>query len=107
MKKQTILPPQDPTETLLLDLIADCQAIIRDHVVPSIATTEPHLRGGCIHSVTNLMDSAVKLSDAVTRVRGAVPVPEMRQRITVERIEPVQRLSPPRGRGDEPKAQNE
>jgi hypothetical protein len=99
MKKHTILPPQDHTETLLQGLIADCRAIIRDHLLPALATTEPHLRGGAINSVTNLMDSAVKLSDAVTRVRGVVPVPEMRQRITVERIEPVQRLSPPQGEG--------
>jgi hypothetical protein len=97
MKKQTILPPEDPAETLLLCLIADCQAIIRENVLPGLADTgEAHNRRMYIHSVTDMVGSAVKLSDAIGRLRGVVPVPEMRQRITVEKI---QRLSPPEGEG--------
>ncbi len=97
MKKQTILPPQDPTETLLLDLIADCQAIIRQNVLPGLADAgEAHNRRLYIHSVADMVGSAVKLSDAIGRLRGVVPAPEMHQRITVERI---QRLSPPKGEG--------
>jgi hypothetical protein len=97
MKKQILLPPEDPAETLLLNLMADCQAIIRDTVLPGMTEAgEHHHRRTYIHSVGDVMASAVKLSDAIGRLRGVMPVPEMRQRITVERI---QRLSPPKGEG--------
>lgn len=97
MKKQTLLPPEDITEALLHGLIADCQAVIRDTVLTGIGdAVEHHHRRMYISSVNELVDSAVKLSDAITRLRGNAPVPEMRQRITVEKI---QRLSKPQGEG--------
>jgi uncharacterized protein YbjT (DUF2867 family) len=100
MKKQILLPPEDPAEALLMALMADCQAIIRDNVLPGMAgADEHHYRRTYIHSVGQVMECAVHLSDAIGRLRGVMPAPEMRQRITVERIEPAQRLSPPKGEG--------
>jgi hypothetical protein len=99
MKTQTVLPPtdHDQTEALLQGLIAECQAIIRDAVLPGIRDTDDHHhRRLYIHSVTDLVESATKLSDAIGRLRGTGPQPELRQRITVER---VQRLSTPEGEG--------
>jgi hypothetical protein len=62
-----------------------------------IRETEDHnYRRYYIHSVTDLVESATKLSDAIGRLRGTGPQPELRQRITVER---VQRLSTPEGEG--------
>jgi len=68
---------------------------------------EHHYRRTYVHSIGEVMGCAVTLSDAIGRLRGVMPAPEMRQRITVERIEPVQRLSPPQGRGDDRIHQNE
>ncbi len=100
MKKQILLPPEDPAETLLLALMADCRAIIRDNVLPGMAgADEHHYRRFYMHSVSEVMGCAVQLSDAIGRLRGVMPAPEMRQRITVERVEPAQRLSPPQGEG--------
>ena len=99
MKTQTVLPPtdHDQTEALLQGLIAECQAIIREAIVPGIReASDPHDRRLCIHSVTDLVESATKLSDAIGRLRGNVPAPELRQRITVEKI---QRLSASEGEG--------
>lgn len=99
MKTQTILPPvdQDPTEALLQGLIAECQVIIREAVLPGLReATDLHQRRSCIHSITDLMDGATKLSDAIGRLRGTAPTQEFKQRITVERI---QRLSTPEGEG--------
>jgi hypothetical protein len=99
MKKQTILPPAvpDETEALLQGLIAECQAIIRDAVLPGIRETDDHHdRRLYIHSVTDLVEGATKLSDAIGRLRGTAPTPEVRQRITVEKI---QRLSTAEGEG--------
>lgn len=58
--------------------------------------SDPHDRRLCIHSVTDLVESATKLGDAIGRLRGTAPEPEVRQRITVEKI---QRLSTPEGEG--------
>ncbi len=99
MKTQTILPPtdHDQTEALLQGLIAECQAIIRDAVLPGIRDTDDHHhRRLYIHSVTDLVESATKLSDAIGRLRGTAPTSEIRQRITVEK---VQRLSASEGEG--------
>jgi hypothetical protein len=95
MKTQTALPPteHDQTEALLQGLIAECHAIIRDAVLPGIRETDEHNhRRYYIHSVTDLVESATKLSDAIGRLRGTQPQPEIRQRITVER---VQKLAAP------------
>jgi hypothetical protein len=99
MKTQTVFPPadQDPTEVLLQGMIAECQAIIREAVLPGLRdATDHHHRRFYIHSVTDLINGATKLSDAIGRLRGTAPQPELRQRITVEKI---QRLSPPEGEG--------
>lgn len=95
--KTQILPPADPTEALMQDLIAECQAVIREAVLPGMRDATDHLhRRFYIHSITEIMDRAVNLSDAIGRLRGTAPVPELRQKITVERI---QRLSAPEGEG--------
>jgi hypothetical protein len=81
----------------LQGLIAECQAIIREAIVPGIReASDAHDRRLCIHSVTDLVESATKLSDAIGRLRGTAPTSEIRQRITVEK---VQRLSTPEGEG--------
>lgn len=93
MKTQAI----DPTEVLLQGLIAECQAIIREAVLPGLRdAADHHHRRYYIHSITDLLDRAVNLSDAIGRLRGTAPTQEFKQRITVERIE---RLSPPQGEG--------
>ena len=57
-------------------------------IVPGIRqASDSHDRHLCIHSVTDLVDSAAKLSDAIGRLRGTAPGPEIRQRITVERVQ--------------------
>lgn len=78
-------------------LIAECHGIIRDLVRPAWKDADPVQRSTYIHAVSSLADSAVKLGDAIGRLRGTAPSPELRQRITVEK---VQRLSAPRGEGD-------
>jgi hypothetical protein len=81
----------------LQGLIAECQAIIREAIVPGIReASDAHDHRLCIHSVTDLVESATKLSDAIGRLRGTAPTSEIRQRITVEK---VQRLSTPEGEG--------
>jgi hypothetical protein len=97
MKTQTILPPTaaDQTETLLQGLIAECHAVIRDVVLPAVHEPgDHHSQRYYINSITDLVDSATKLSDAIGRLRGGVPTPEVHQRITVER---VQKLAAPEG----------
>ena len=93
MKKQTLTPPpaEDAAESLLRDLIGECHAMIREQVRPSYdACEDPYRRGSYVHSAIGLAETAAKLSDAISRLRGGEPSPELRQRITVER---VQRLS--------------
>jgi hypothetical protein len=102
MKKPNELPAATTAEDLLTGLIAECQTIIRDVIVPIARTTSDTDRVHCIRSINNLMGSAVALSDALGRLRRPEPPPEIRQRIMVERIEPaaaVPRLSPPQGEG--------
>jgi hypothetical protein len=78
------------TEALLEGLIAECHAIIRDDVLPMARGSKDNEKIHYLHAVNSLMESAVALGDAVGRMRGTAPQPELRQRITVERI---QRLS--------------
>ena len=92
MKTPTTLPPADPTEALLQGLIAECHAVIREVLVPGLRAVDADHHRAHIHSINDLMGSAVKLSDAIGHLRGTAPAPEIRQRITVER---VQRLAPP------------
>lgn len=87
-------PSTDPTQALLHGLIAECHAAIRDVILPAARQAEHTDRRHYIGSVTHLMDSAVKLGDAIGRLRGTAPLPEVRQRITVEKI---QRLPAPKG----------
>jgi len=93
----------DPTEALLHGLIAECHAAIRDVIMPAARQAEHSDRRHYIGSVTHLMDSAVKLGDAIGRLRGTAPQPEMRQRITVEKIQTLpsqsRRISSTRGEG--------
>jgi hypothetical protein len=97
----------ESTQSLLEALIAECHAVIRDDIRPVYAGATALERSGYIHAVTALADSAVKLGDAVGRLRGTAPQPELRQRITVEKIQTappaktraVSQLFPPRGEG--------
>jgi hypothetical protein len=87
---------QTAAEALLEGLIAECHAIIRDDVLPMARSGEDNEKIHFLHAVNSLMESAVALGDAVGRLRGTAPQPELRQRITVERI---QRLSNTDGEG--------
>jgi len=91
----------DTTEALLEGLIAECHAMIRDVILPAARAADHADRRQYLGSANHLMDSAVKLGDAIGRLRGTAPLPELRQRITVEKIErqpaAARRLSPPRG----------
>lgn len=88
--------PTGNTQALLEALIAECHAVIRDDIRPAYTSATALERSGYIHAVSELADSAVKLGDAVGRLRGTAPQPEIRQRITVEK---VQSLPPAKGRG--------
>lgn len=101
MTKQTPIPPAepDPTEELLRALIAECSAMIREQVRPAFdATAERHEKCGYAAAAVSLVKIAARVGDTVARLRGEA-APELRQRITVERI---QRLSPanPQERGE-------
>ena len=96
MKTPTTPPPTDPAEALLQGLIAECHAVIRDVLLPGLREVSHDDHRYHIHSITDLMSEAVKLSDAVGRLRGNQAQPKLRQRITVDKI---QRLSPPQGEG--------
>jgi len=83
----------DTTERLLQGLIAECHAMFREQVRPSFdACTDIFNRDTYIGSAIRLAETGARLSDAIGRLRGGQQAPEMRQRITVERIS---RLSPP------------
>ena len=100
MKNQTPLQSEiaDPTEALLQGLIAECRTVIRDEILPAARAGKYKDWQNHISDVTSVMRAAVRLADAVGRLRRPEPTPELRQRITVER---VQRLSPPMGEGVE------
>jgi hypothetical protein len=93
MKNQpVVIPPSteanpDHTEALLQGLIAECHQIIRDVVVPAAqgAGTDSDRRY-YLNSVVDLVRIANASGDTVARLRGGVHQ-ELRQRITVERIE--------------------
>jgi hypothetical protein len=91
MTKQIPSNAEDPTEALLLDLIGECRAMLREQVRPSFDTAEDiHDRRESVSAAISLAKTGAKLSDAIARLRGGHPAPELRQRITVEKI---QRLS--------------
>ncbi len=87
----------DSTQALLEGLIAECHAVIRNDILPLVRSARDLDKCGYLNAVTDVMGTAVALADAVGRLRGTAPQPELRQRITVERI---QRLSAPEGRGE-------
>lgn len=94
------------TEALLDGLIAECHTIIRDEILPAMRAGqyEKSFRTP-ISDVTSVMEVAVQLADAVGRLRHPEPPPELRQRITVEKIQspqaaPVRRLSTAKGEGE-------
>jgi hypothetical protein len=71
--------------------------MIREQVRPSYdACKDPFRRDSYVSSVVRLAKAGGELADVIGRLRGNQPVPEARQRITVERI---QRLSAERGEG--------
>jgi len=82
-------PDVDPAEALLHALIAECHAIIRDDVVPASRIAQEFDRTRYYHSVVDLVGIANSSVDAITRLRGGGATPELRQRITVERVQPL------------------
>jgi hypothetical protein len=99
MTKQTLIPPPavDTTETLLQGLIAECGEMIREHVRPAIeATDDPYRKSHLVHAAIDLMKTGAVVADSIGHLRGGQQAPELRQRITVERI---QSLSTPKGEG--------
>jgi hypothetical protein len=89
MKHQVTPPPEitATTEALLEGLIAECHAIIRDGILPAVQAGKYDHWHNHIQDVTDMMEAAVKLADAVGRLRRPEPPPELRQRITVEKIQ--------------------
>ncbi len=74
---------------------AECHAIIRNEIIPGArdGSYDKSLHSH-IDDVTEVMRTAVKLADAVGRLRRPEPSPpELRQRITVEKIQSL----PPAG----------
>ncbi len=91
----------DPAETLLHALIGECHTIIRDDVVPaSRSTPDTYERARFYQSAVDLVRIATGAVDAITRLRGGVTDGELRQRITVERVQ----SGPPRSLRANPKA---
>ena len=72
--------------------------MIREQVRPGYdACQDPLRRDYFVSSAVSLTNAAMRMGKAIARLRGVQPSqPELRQRITVERI---QRLSPP-GEGE-------
>jgi len=89
--KNQIVPstePADPTEALLQGLIAQCHAVIRDDILPAARDGKYDDWHDHISDITDVMETAVRLADAVGRLRRPEPAPpELRQRITVEKIQ--------------------
>lgn len=98
MKNEIAPRTIDPTEALLEGLIAECQTIIHDGILPAAKAGKYKDWQNHVRDITDVMGTAVKLADAVGRLRSPAPPPELRQRITVER---VQRLSTGRGEGED------
>ena len=87
----------ETTEVLLQGLIAECHAMFPEQVRPSYdACPDAYRRDSYVSSAIRLAEAGATLSDAIARLRGGHAEPEMRQRITVERI---QRLSTGEGEG--------
>lgn len=96
MNRQTPTPPNDITEELLHGLIAECGAMIREQVRPAFDSfEEPHRKSEMVRAAVELVQTGAKVGEAIARLRGQA-APELRQRITVERI---QRLSTLQGEG--------
>ena len=80
--------PEATTEALLEGLIAECHTIIRDEIIPAAhAGKYSKSFRDHIEDATDMMSAAVKLADAIGRLRRPEPPPELRQRITVEKIQ--------------------
>lgn len=96
---------QDEAEALLLGLIQQCHAVIHDSLAPAVRDAEEPLDvSNHVRSIVSLADAGCKLSDAIRRLRGGGEErpPELRQRITVERLQsgaPVPALSHSMGEG--------
>ena len=92
----------DDTESLLRGLIAECGAMIREQLRPAMdAQDDPLRKGYLVQDAVHLMQTSGALAEAIARLRGQ-PAPELRQRITVERVisgVPVRALSTGRGEG--------
>ena len=63
MKNQIALPTETAAEDLLTGLIAECRTIIRDVLVPAARKADPDDCTYCVNNITELMTSAVALSD--------------------------------------------
>ncbi len=92
----------EDTETLLRGLIAECGAMIREQLRPAMdGQADPRAKGHLVQDVVLLMTTSGSLAEAIARLHGQ-PAPELRQRITVERVvsgAPVRQLSTRQGEG--------
>jgi hypothetical protein len=90
MKKPTELlaPIDNNTESLMQGLIREVHTIVREDIRPVIAEIdEPNNKVHMIGSAIRMIGCAVSISDAINRLHGGgVAAPEIRQRITVERV---------------------
>jgi hypothetical protein len=92
----------EDTEALLRGLIAECGAMIREQIRPAINDEQDiYKKGHLVGDAVKLMTTGGGLAEAIARLRGN-PAPELRQRITVERVitgAPVPALSTAKGAG--------
>jgi len=89
MKKQLPLSAEtDQTEALLQGLIAECHAMIRDQVRPAVDADEKAIdKLYMFRAAMELAKTGARIAETIGHLRGGQPAPEMRQRITVERIQ--------------------
>jgi hypothetical protein len=87
MTRQTLSPPgAGQTEVLLLDLIGECHAIIREFVLPAAQAENGGVqRRRYLACAVELVRIAAAVGDAIARLRDAG--------------ERIKHLSPPRGEG--------
>ncbi|MBV9548151.1 MAG: hypothetical protein JO256_00580 [Alphaproteobacteria bacterium] len=84
----TIPNDDDTAQVILQQIMAECGNIIRDQLRPAIeAADDRYGVSSLLGDVVSAAKTAAHLADAVGRLRGNLPAPEMRQRIVVERVE--------------------
>lgn len=89
----------------MIGLIQECHAVVRDALAPAVRQAAGQYDGSrAISDILSLVRASTELGEAICSLRrgGKEKPPELRQRITVERVQsgpPVLALSPGMGEG--------